>query len=181
MIIVLTQGFPCYNGRMDSPDAGETTPGCCPTCASAAQVVCAASLAGNTAQPSGAHFLDIRLPGRVAWSGLWLCAAGCSVLGLVAWLLAPSTGWYQAAAVFIVFAVTFALLGRSQTCHNRRRMRGAEPLVHKVHARARYCQVCECVYFDSRKLPVGLPVGKAMSAAEYRRKLWYACGFTKPI
>ena len=181
MIIVPTRVLPCYNGRMDSPDAGDKPPGHCPTCASAAQTVCAASLAGSTAQLPGAHILDIRLPGRVAWSGLWLCAVGCSVLGLVAWVLAPSTGWYQAAGVFAVFAGTFALLGFSQTRHNRRRMRGAEPLVHKIHARARYCQVCECVYFDSRKLPVGIPVGKAMSAAEYRRKLWYACGFTKPI
>src|ERR1700733_14130150 len=115
MIIIPTRVVPCYNGPMDSPDAGETTTGCCPTCASAAESVCAASLAGSTAQPSGAHILDIRLPGRVAWSGLWLCAAGCSVLALVAWLLASSTGWYQAAGVFAVFAGTFALLGYSQT------------------------------------------------------------------
>jgi len=181
MIIVPTRCLPCYNGQMDSSDPEETTPGHCPTCASAAGVVCAASLAGNTAQPSGVHFLDIRLPGRVAWSGLWLCAAGCFVLGLVAWLLAPSTGWYQAAGVFVIFGLTFALMGVWQTRHNRSRMRGAEPLVHKTHARALYCRACECVYFDSRKLPAGIPVGKPMSAAEYRRKLWYACGFTKPI
>ena len=92
---------------MESPDTGESTPAHCPTCESVARVVCAASLAGNTAQPSGVHFLDIRLPRRVNWSGLWLCAAGCLVLGLAALLLAPSTGWYQAAEVFAVFAVTF--------------------------------------------------------------------------
>jgi hypothetical protein len=166
---------------MESPDTGESTPAHCPTCESVARVVCAASLAGNTAQPSGVHFLDIRLPRRVNWSGLWLCAVGCLVLGLAALLLAPSTGWYQAAEVFAVFAVTFAGLGLWQTRLNRSRMHSAEALVYKTHARALYCSGCECVYFDGRKLPAGIPIGKAMSAAEYRRRLWYACGFTKPI
>jgi len=166
---------------MDSPDPGASTAEHCPSCASAARVVSAASIVGDAARSSGAVSLDVRLPGRVAWSGLWLCAAGCSVLGLVAWLLAPSTGWYQAAGLFVVFAVTFALLGVWQTRLNRSRMRGAEPLVHKTHARALYCGACECVYFNSRELPAGIPVGKTMSAAEYRRRLWYACGFTKPI
>ena len=117
----------------------------------------------------------------MAWSGLWLCAVGCLVLGLAALLLAPSTGWYQAAEVFAVFAVTFAGLGLWQTRLNRSRMHSAEALVYKTHARALYCSACECVYFDARKLPAGIPIGKAMSAAEYRRRLWYACGFTKPI
>lgn len=165
---------------MDSPEPAVSSAEHCPSCASAAGVVSAASIAGDAARASGVS-LDVRLPGRVAWSGLWLCAAGCAVLGLVAWLLAPSTGWYQAAGVFAVFAVTFALLGLRQTRRDRGRMLGAEPLVRKTHARALYCRACECVYFNSRKLPAGIPVGKAMSAAEYRRRLWYACGFTKPI
>jgi hypothetical protein len=160
---------------MDQPDTAASTLEHCPSCESAAGVVCAASSASNS------KLLDVRLPGRVAWSGLWLCAAGCAVLGVVAWLLAPSTGWYQAAGVFVIFALTFALLGVWQTRLNRSRMLGAEPLVHKTHARALYCRACECVYFNSRKLPAGIPVGTAMTAAEYRRRLWYACGFTKPI
>lgn len=160
---------------MDSPDPEASTPEHCPSCASATGVVCAASSADD------ARLLDVRLPGRVAWSGLWACAAGCAALGVVAWILAPSTGWYQAAGVFVIFALTFALLGVWQTRLNRNRMLGAEPLVHKTHARALYCRACECVYFNCRKLPAGIPVGTAMSAAEYRRRLWYACGFTKPI
>ncbi|HET9173392.1 MAG TPA: hypothetical protein VFN97_28435 [Actinospica sp.] len=160
---------------MDSPDPAAATPEHCPSCASASGVVCAASSAGSV------KLLDVRLPGRVAWSGLWLCAAGCAVLGVVAWILAPSTGWYQAAGVFVIFALTFAMLGVWQTRLNRSRMIGAEPLVHKTHARALYCRACECVYFNSRKLPAGIPVGTAMTIAEYRRRLWYACGFTKPI
>lgn len=160
---------------MDQPDPEPVTPEHCPSCASAAGVVSAVS------SPSDASWLDVRLPDRVAWSGLWLCAAGCAVLGVVAWILAPSTGWYQAAAVFVIFALTFAGLGVWQTRLNRSRMLGAEPLVHRTHARALYCRVCECVYFNSRKLPAGIPVGTAMTAAEYRRRLWYACGFTKPI
>jgi hypothetical protein len=166
---------------MDSPDPEATAPRHCPSCASASAVVSAASLAGDAPLTTGAALLDVRLPGRVAWSGLWLCAAGCAVLGVVALLLAPSTGWYQAAAVFFVFAVTFGMLGVWQTRLNRSRMRGAEPLVHKTHAHALYCRICDCVYFSGRKLPAGIPVGKPMTAAEYRRRLWYACGFTKPI
>jgi hypothetical protein len=160
---------------MDQPDPEPVTPEHCPSCASAAGVVCAAS------SPGDGSWLDVRLPDRVAWSGLWLCAAGCAVLGVVAWILAPSTGWYQAAAVFVIFALTFGGLGVWQTRLNRSRMLGALPLVHKTHARALYCRVCECVYFNSLKLPAGIPVGTAMTAAEYRRRLWYACGFTKPI
>ena len=102
----------------------------------------------------------------MTWSGLWLCAVGCLVLGLAAVLLAPSTGWYQAAEVFVVFAVTFAALGLWQTRQNRSRLRSAEALVYKTHARALYCNACECVYFDAPKLPAGIPIGKAMSAAE---------------
>lgn len=167
--------------RMDSPDPAAAAAEHCPSCASAHGVVSAASLASQAARLSGGTYLDVRLPGRVAWSGLWLCSAGCAVLGVVAWMLAPSTGWYQAAGLFVVFAVTFALLGLRQTRLARSRMLGAEPLVHKTHARALYCRVCECVYFNSLKLPAGIPVGTAMTAAEYRRRLWYACGFTKPI
>jgi hypothetical protein len=127
------------------------------------------------------RLLDIRLPGRTVWSGLWGCALGCFALGLVAWLLAPSTGWYQAAGVFAVFGVSFAMLALWQTRHNRSRMLGAEPLVRRMHAHAMYCGACECVYFDSAKLPEGINPGTALPAAEYRRRLWYACGFTKPI
>lgn len=166
---------------MDQPDPEVTTPELCPSCACATGIVSAASLAGDAGLRAGRPLLDVRLPGRVAWSGLWLCAVGCAVLGIVAWVLAPSTGWYQAAGVFVVFAVTFGFLGVWQTRLNRSRMRGAEPLVHKTHARALYCRICDCVYFNCRKLPAGIPSGKAMTAAEYRRRLWYACGFTKPI
>jgi hypothetical protein len=166
---------------MDQPDPEVATPEHCPSCACANGVVSVVSLAGDVTLSARARRLDVRLPGRATWSGLWLCAAGCAVLGIVAWLLAPSTGWYQAAALFVVFAITFAILGVWQTRLNRTRLRGAEPLVHKTHARALYCRICDCVYFNSRKLPAGIPVGKPMTAAEYRRRLWYACGFTKPI
>jgi len=123
----------------------------------------------------------VRLPGRTVWSGLWACAVGCFLLALLAWWLAPTTNWLGGSAVLAVFGVTFALLGVWQTRLNRSRMRGAEPLVHKTHAYALYCRACECVYFDTRKLPAGILPGKPMPAAEYRRRLWYACGFTKPI
>ena len=152
----------------------------CPSCASNHGVVPAASVTRDEAQ-SVWRLLDVRLPSRALWSGLWACAAGCFALAVVAWLINASTGWLGAAVVFAVFGVTFALLGRRQTRFNRTRMRGAEPLVRKLHADALYCQSCECVYFDLSLPPAGIAAGKAIAAREYRRKLWYACGFTKPI
>jgi hypothetical protein len=125
--------------------------------------------------------LDIRIPARTLWSGLWACSAGCFLLALVAWLINASTGWLGAAVIFAVFGVTFASLGVWQTRLNRSRMRGAEPQVLHFHAHALYCRACECVYFDIPKPPAGISPGKAISLRDYRRRLWYACGFTKPL
>jgi hypothetical protein len=152
---------------------------CCPRCESSSGVVHAASVTREDAPVW--HLLDVRIPGRALWSGLWVCSVGCFVLGLVAWLIDATTGWLGAAGVFAVFGVTFAALGFWHTRVNHRLMRGAEPLVRKLHAHALFCRACECVYFDLPRPPAGITPGKAIAAREYRRRLWYACGFTKPI
>jgi hypothetical protein len=162
---------------MDQRDAIHTH---CPSCASGTGVVYAASAARDAAKPIS-RLLDVRLPARALWSGLWGCSAGCFVLGVVAWLINASTGWLDAADIFVVFGVTFGCLGVWQTRVNRRRMRGVEAMVHRLHESALYCSSCECVYFDMAKPPAGIAAGRAIAVREYRRMLWYACGFTKPI
>jgi hypothetical protein len=167
-------------------DRQEAIPRHCPNCACSDGVVHAASVTGHGQKPrrsagKGETLLDIRIPARTLWSGLWACAAGCFVLALVAWLINSSTGWLGAAGVFAVFGATFASLGVWQTRLNRDRMRGAEPQVLKFHSHALYCRTCACVYFDIPKPPAGISPGKALSVREYRRRLWYACGFTKPL
>lgn len=161
-------------------DLAGAIPKHCPRCESSTGVVHAASASGDGENPNGS-LLDVRIPARALWSGLWACAAGCFLLALVAWLINSSTGWIGAAEIFAIFGVTFASLGVWQTRLNRNRMRGAEPLVRTLHAHALYCRACECVYFDIPKPPAGIIPGKAISVREYRRLLWYACGFTKPI
>lgn len=168
----------CYNEDMDQQDAINTH---CPSCAGNSRVVYAASVARDSAQPVG-RLLDVRLPARALWSGLWVCSLGCFVLAVVAWLIHAATGWVDAADIFVVFGVTFGCLGIWQTRLNRRRMRMVEATVWRLHEHALYCGSCECVYFDATpKPPAGIVTGRAIAAGDYRRRLWHACGFTKPL
>ena len=83
-------------------------------------------------------------------------------------------GWALMAAAFVLGG-----FGIVRTRRNTARMKAIEPSVRRYHERALYCEACAHVHFQESELPRGIEARVAWTAHEYRRELWYACGFAK--
>ena len=127
--------------------------------------------------------LDPCLPPYMLWSVFQFAAiacmlAGAMVVGAASGNLPATVGPLFNAAVAL--AATAAVIGIRNTARNKAMARALEPGVRAVHEHAVYCRSCECVYFDARAdLPHGLAPFDPMPVADYRWRLWDACGFVR--
>lgn len=76
-------------------------------------------------------------------------------------------------------ALVLAALGIMRTRRTIARMRAVESAVRWYHERALYCEACAHVHFREREQPPGIEPQVAWTVHDYRRELWYACGFAK--
>ena len=76
-------------------------------------------------------------------------------------------------------ALLAGIAGMVRTWLNQRRIRAVEAEVRSYHEAALYCENCARVHFPPRRVPPGVSPLVAWTVPDYRRRLWYACGFVK--
>jgi len=161
--------------------------GQCPSCGDVTGLIRASSAvisdeAADADPYAPAQRLDPRLPPYMLWSVFQFAAIACMLAG--AMVVGATSGNLPATvdplfSVAVALAATAALIGMRNTARNRAMARELEPGVRAVHEHAVYCRSCECVYFDARDLPRGLAPFDPMPVADYRWRLWDACGFVR--
>ena len=121
------------------------------------------------------HRLDVALaPYETVPVTAVVCFAFCGLSILLAAVIGLSPG--ADGSVPVAVGCAFAGLGWWRIRHMRADAVRKEPTVRHLHERAMYCRVCECVYFISADLPVGLDCYTPVPVAAYRSTLWKACG-----
>ncbi len=127
--------------------------------------------------------VDVALPGYETWSALLLGGIGLLFVGALATLGDAGTPTGRAVAdipgIFTLAALVVGAIGYARTRRNVARMRRLEPIVREYHEHALYCENCERIHFRTPQLPAGVAARVAWTVPDYRRELWYACGFTK--
>jgi len=154
----------------------------CPHCGRGDRIVRAvdAHLVANGTAVDGENGADVALPAYEWWSMLLIGAIVLLVLGAMSTLGDGSLGGDNAVADGLMLAAgALGLSGLDQTRRNRARMRAVEPDVRGYHEVALYCEHCAHMHFPAALLPPGFEPHSAFTFAEYRRELWYACGFVK--
>lgn len=123
---------------------------------------------------------DVALPAYEWWSMLLIAAMGLLMLGAActAGSISSDNGNVVSNGLMLL-ATPFAVLGLALTWRNRRRMLAVEPDVRGYHEVALYCENCQHMHFRAGELPPGFEAQSAFTLPEYRRELWYACGFMK--
>lgn len=158
----------------------------CPHCQRADRIVRAVEVrlersgAAGDGDGDGENGADIALPAYEWWSMLLIGAMALLMLGAASTLGAASanSGNFVAGGLMVA-AMPLGLFGLILTSRNRTRMRAVEPDVRGYHEVALYCEHCERMHFRAGELPPGFDAQSAFTLAEYRRELWYACGFIK--
>jgi hypothetical protein len=138
---------------------------------------------------SPAHALNPEWPWFLQWSVFQFAALACALLAAMAiGASGGNAGGSQASSplrTLLAVAVTLLLLvgalGLLNTWRNRSQARRLNPQVREVHEHAVYCSACACVYFDARDLPGGLTAYEPMPVADYRWRLWQACGYVRRL
>lgn len=74
-------------------------------------------------------------------------------------------------------SLVLGVAGILRTRRIKARMRAVEPDVRGYHERALYCENCAHLHFRTRQLPQGVAPFVAWTVPDYRRQLWWACGF----
>jgi hypothetical protein len=164
----------CYNHSMGPEDA---TPKHCPHCGRADRIVRAADVRPNAGE-AAVDGLDVALPAYESWSALLIGAVCLLFISAMATDGAATPGNNESIASGLMLAA-FALgsVGILRTRRIKARMRAVEPDVRSYHERALYCENCAHVHFRTGRLPQGVTPFVAWTLPDYRRQLWYACGF----
>jgi len=180
----------------------DAIPGICPGCGAEGHLERASGAvadAGDYASP--AHALNPEWPWFLQWSVFQFAAIAAALLAAMAVGAsrggAGGAGGARAAAravapraadplgallaVGIVVFLLVAVLGLRNTWRNRSQARRLDGEVRKVHEHAVFCSACTCVYFDARDLPGGLVPFEPMPVADYRGRLWQACGYIRRL
>ena len=126
--------------------------------------------------------IDVALPAYQLWSVLLVGAIGLLFLSAIATGGSAGTsfdGGNDVAGGLMLAAFVLGIVGLVRTRRNVRRMRAVEPLVRRYHEHALYCENCAHMHFQTRELPPGVTSRVAWTVSDYRRELWYACGFAK--
>jgi hypothetical protein len=157
----------------------DAVPSECPHCKRFDRIVRAVD-ARQDADEAAVSSVDVALPAHEWWSMLLVGAIAVLMLGSMSTRGAASPGDdnYVALGLTMV-ALVLGLLGIVRTRHNIGRMRAVEPFVRWYHDDALYCEECSHIHFPMRELPQGLKPHVAWTVPDYRRRLWYACGFVK--
>lgn len=168
----------CYNAYMGLEDA---IPSACPCCHRIDQLVRAVDVRQDASEPSNER-VDVALPAYELWSVLLVGAI------VLLFLSAIATGGSAGTSVDtpeglagVLMAAAFALgiAGFVLTRRTMASMRAVEPRVRHYHEYALYCGNCARIHFQTRELPPGVESRVAWTIPEYRRELWYACGFAR--
>jgi hypothetical protein len=164
----------CYNDNMGPEDA---VPKHCPHCGRADRIVRATDVrpdAGETAVDD----VDVALPAHETWSALLIGAVALLFVSAMATHGAAVPGNNESLASGLMLAA-FALgvVGLLRTRRIKARMRAVEPHVRGYHEHALYCENCAHIHFRTHLLPQGVAPFVAWTLHDYRRQLWYACGF----
>lgn len=128
----------------------------------------------------GENGADLALPAYEWWSMLLIGAGALLMLGAACsgGNISENDGNIVSTGLMLL-AAPLALVGLPQTWFNWRRMRAVEGSVRGYHEAALYCEDCGLMHFREGELPPGFDVQWALPFREYRRELWYACGFIK--
>jgi hypothetical protein len=171
---------------MDHKDA---VPGCCPSCGAEDHLERASGTVDGVAAEyaSPAQALNPEWPWFLQWSVFQFAALACAMLAAMAIGAGDGNGTQTSSAASPALAVGIGLfllvglLGVRNTRRNRLQARRLKPRVRQIHEHAVYCSACSCVYFDARDLPEGLVPYEPMPLADYRARLWQACGYVRRL
>lgn len=133
-------------------------------------------------QLARADNVDIALPTYELWSALLIVAIGLLLLSAIATSGSagtPADEGNDLAGALMLTAFALGAVGLARTRRNMSRMHTAEPHVRHYHQRALYCGNCARIHFGPGELPPGIDSRTTWTVEEYRRELWYACGFAK--
>ena len=131
---------------------------------------------------AGSADVDVALPAYEFWSALLIGAIGLLFLSAMATGGSAGRPAYGSAALaggLMLGAFVLGVVGLVLTRRNVARMHAVEPRVRRYHEQALYCGNCSRIHFATPELPPGVRSRVAWTVPDYRRELWYACGFAK--
>ncbi|HEX4790586.1 MAG TPA: hypothetical protein VH372_19145 [Actinospica sp.] len=163
--------------------------GRCPGCGAEDHLERASGAVAETADhASPAHALDPEWPWFMQWSVFQFAAITCALLAAMAIGAGGNGSGSRESgpsgalpAVGITLVLLAGAIGLRNTWRNRSQARRLNPRVREIHEHAVYCSACACVYFDARDLPGGLVPYDPMPVADYRGRLWQACGYVRRL
>lgn len=126
--------------------------------------------------------VNLALPAYEWWSMLLVLAVALLLISAMATNgAAPPSGDDNSpvAWTLMTVALVLAALGIVRTRRTIARMKIVEPVARWYHQNALYCEACAHVHFQERQQPIGIEPQVAWTVHDYRRELWYACGFAK--
>lgn len=178
-------------------DLEDAVPGYCPGCGAAGRLErasgAAASPPAKAPDPANApnplRHLDPDWPWFLQWSVFLFAAVACALLAAMAVGAADggrTAGGDRSPAVPVGISLLLlvGLLGLRNTRRNRVQARRLGSRVHAIHEHAVYCRACSCVHFaagDLPDLPDGLVPDEPVPLADYRARLWQACGYVRRL
>lgn len=121
------------------------------------------------------------MPSYALWSVIPFLGGALMLLGLGTEFAGGNPSADVVGSVLQVGAAGLGMLGFVDHRRNVAQMRAVEGQVRALHEQAIYCGTCECVYFATRELPPAIQTYVALDVNDYRRELWYACGFSRTI
>ena len=132
------------------------------------------------ASETAADGVDVALPAYELWS---FVLVGAIVALFLSVIVTGGSGdpWGNGllAGGLMTAAFALGLAGLAQTRRTMALMRTVEPRVRRYHEQALYCRNCARIHFQTGELPPGLSPRVAWTVPNYRRELWYACGFDR--
>ena len=150
----------------------------CPHCRRSDRIVRAVDVRQD-AEATLLSRVDVALPGYEMWSAMLVGAVALLFVGALATLGSAGLNGNDVSAVLMAAAMVLGAVGYARTRRNVARMRSLEPIVRDYHADALYCENCARIHFRTLRLPPGVDSRVAWTVPDYRRELWYACGFAK--
>jgi len=126
--------------------------------------------------------VDVALPAYEWWSMLLVVAIVLLLISAMATNGAAQPSGDDGSAVawgLMAVALVLGVLGIVRTRRTMARMKAVEPVVRRYHESAMYCEACAHVHVRDLEQPPGVEPQVAWTVHDYRRELWYACGFAK--
>lgn len=149
----------------------------CPHCKRADRLVRAVDVRHDATETAFGG-VDVALPALEWWSLLLAGSVVAFMLSAMSMLGAAMPDGNNPVAVGLtVVALILGAMGAIRTRRNAAWIRAVEPAVRVYHEAALFCENCAHVHFEVRELPPGLAPCVAWTFTDYRRRLWYACGF----